>query len=81
MTMTGLTQETIEEINDELGVDVHPLIKCGLLDSRSATKWLVRRLYYRMAKEDRTYADIKYELSIRYDISVSSIEKMVYRKN
>jgi hypothetical protein len=79
--MKDLTQETIGDLSDELGMDVSLLIETGLIDSRSATKWLVRRLYYRMAKEDRTYADIKYELSIRYDISVSSIEKMVYRKN
>jgi len=46
-----------------------------------AKKWLVKQHYFRMARTGRTYTDIKYELSVKYGLSVSSIEKLVYRKS
>ena len=72
----------IRDFKREFGIDIGPVIRRGVLHVTEAKKWLVRELYYKWAKEDnqRTYADIKYELSILYDISVSSIEKMIYRK-
>lgn len=70
----------IEDIKREFNIDVTEVIGNGILDLYDAKKWLVKQLYYKWAKEDRTYADIKYELSVKYEISVSSIEKMIYRK-
>jgi len=72
----------IRDFNREFGIDVSEVIRKGILHVTEARKWLVRELYYKMAKADneRTYADIKYELSDLYDISVSTIEKMIYRK-
>jgi len=70
----------VEEIRNEFGVDVSEVVEKGILHPYEAKKWLVKELYFKWAKSDRTFADIKYELSDLYDISVSSIEKMVYRK-
>mgnify|MGYP007068648650 CR=1 FL=1 len=72
----------IRDFKKEFGIDISQVIQRGILPVTEAKKWLVRELYYKWAKKDRmrTYADIKYELSIIYDISVSSIEKMIYRK-
>ena len=42
-------------------------------------KWLVKKLYYQeQAKNERSLTDIKNEISEKYDISVSSIEKLIY---
>ncbi len=70
----------IEEIEQIAGIDARQLFEKGLLTLKQARKWIVKQKYYQLARTGRTYTDIKYELSIDYGISVSSIEKMVYRK-
>ena len=76
-----VSQETmLAEINDLAGMDVANLVKKGLVNSNQARKWLVKQKYFQMAKTGRTYADIKYELSDCYGVSVSTIEKMIYRR-
>ena len=76
-----VSQETmLAEINELAGMDVANLVKKGLVNSNQARKWLVKHKYYEMAKTGRTYVDIKYELSDCYGVSVSTIEKMIYRK-
>jgi len=72
--------QIVEEIRNEFGIDVSEVVEKGILHPYEAKKWLVKELYFKWAKFDRTLTDIKYELSDLYDISVSSIEKMVYRK-
>ncbi len=70
----------VEDIRKEFGLDVSEVVEKGILNQREARKWLVKQLYYKWAKGNRTYTDIKYELSDLYDVSVSSIEKWVYKK-
>lgn len=69
------------EIKELLGVDADWIMRVGLLSRTEARKWLVKQHYFRLARTGRTYADIKYELSEKYGMSVSSIEKLVYRKS
>jgi hypothetical protein len=69
-----------QEIKEIAGVDTRNLMELGLLPPKHAKKWLVKQRYYMLAKTGRTYTDIKYELSERYDISVSSIEKIIYSR-
>ena len=80
------TEKVITDLRDHFGIEVENLIRKGLLPVSAAKKWLVKELYFTYAKEGntlekggRTYTDIKYQLSIDYDISVSSIEKLIYR--
>ncbi len=68
------------EIKALTGIEADALMELGLLHPGHARKWLVRQRYFDLARTGRTYTDIKYELSERYGISVSSIEKLVYRK-
>ena len=76
-----ISQETlVAEINELAGIDVATLVKKGLVNSNQARKWLVKHTYYEMAKTGRTCADIKYELSNCYGVSISTIEKMIYRR-
>jgi hypothetical protein len=77
----GETNNVIaREIKEVAGLDVEDLMKIGLLHPTDAKMWLLKQKYYLMAKSGMSYTDIKYELSITYDVSVSTIEKMVYRK-
>ncbi len=79
--MTEYEKILSQEITALTGVEAEKLMEIGLVEPKQAKKWLVRHHYYTLAKTGRTYTDIKYELSDRYGISVSSIEKMVYRKS
>jgi hypothetical protein len=76
-----ITKETIiEEIAELSGENARQLFDKGLLNMQHARKWIVVKKYFRLAKTGRSLTDIKYELSAEYGISVSLIEKMVYRK-
>ncbi|MBL7113694.1 MAG: hypothetical protein ISS19_17275 [Bacteroidales bacterium] len=77
--MTKHEQKIVEDIREHFGLEVENLIRMGLLPQVSAKKWLVRALYFKYAKTGRTYLDIKLDLSVEYNISVSAIEKLVYR--
>jgi hypothetical protein len=84
--MNPETEKVINDLRDHFGIDVEQLVKRGLLPVSAAKKWLVRELYFSYARQGnvidkggRTYTDIKYQLSADYGISISSIEKLVYR--
>lgn len=68
------------EIKDFTGIDPRQFIDIGIIPVDHAKKWVVKQKYFQLAKTGRTYTDIKNELSDIYGISVSSIEKMIYRK-
>ena len=70
----------LNEVNHLAGIDTVKLFDIGLISPDHARKWVVMQKYFQMAKTGRTYSDIKNELSDEYGMSVSSIEKMVYRK-
>lgn len=84
--MNQETEKVINDLRDHFGIDVEQIVKRGLLPVSAAKKWLVRELYFVYARQGnvivkggRTYTDIKNELSAEYGISISSIEKIVYR--
>ncbi len=68
------------EIKELAGIDASKLFDIGLIPEDHARNWVVRQKYFLMAKTGRTYRDIKEELSDEYGVSVSTIEKLVYRK-
>jgi hypothetical protein len=70
----------LREIKELAGIDASQLFDMGLLTLDQARKWLVREKYFQMKKPGKTFTDIKYELSDEYGISVSAIEKLIYRK-
>jgi len=85
--MNSETEKVIIDLREHFGIDVENLVKRGLLPVSAAKKWLVRELYFTYAKKGntiekggRTYTNIKNELSDCYGVSVSSIEKIIYRK-
>ena len=68
------------EIKEIAGIDASYLFDIGLIPADHARNWVVKHKYFQLAKTGRTYLDIKNELSIYYGISVSTIEKMIYKK-
>ena len=70
----------LDEIQQLTGIDAEKLFDIGLIPANHARNWIVEKKYYQLAKTGRTYTDIKNELSDEYGVSVSTIEKLIYRK-
>ena len=70
----------LEEIHSLTGIDASHLLAIGLIHPDHARKWVVKQKYFQLAKTGRKYSDIKDELSDDFGVSVSMIEKMVYRR-
>ncbi len=79
--MGAFKDQLAKDILEISGIDPLPLMNLGLLPLDEARKWVVKQKYYTLAKTGRTYTDIKYDLSEIYGLSVSSIEKLIYRNN
>ena len=80
MDMGNFVDKIAEEIQELTGFDAQKLMDLELLHPLDARKWLVKKKYYAMSDGKKTYTEIKDELSKKYGMSVSTIEKMVYRK-
>jgi len=78
--MSAAKEQIAGEIKRFTGIDPSQLIDMGVIPVDHARDWVVKQKYFQLAKTGRTYTDIKNELSDVYGISVSSIEKLVYRK-
>ena len=78
--MGNFVDKIAEEIQELTGFDAQKLMDLELLHPLDARKWLVKKKYYAMSDGKKTYTEIKDELSKKYGMSVSTIEKMVYRK-
>jgi len=78
--MDGIKDLIISELNQITGIDAGKLFDMGLIPANHARNWIVRKKYFEMAKTGRTYFDIKLELSVEYGLSMSMIEKLVYRR-
>lgn len=70
----------LNEIKEFAGIDAAQLFDNELLTFDHAKRWVVKRKYFLLSKSGRTLTDIKYELSDDYGLSVSAIEKLIYRK-
>ncbi|KAF0128030.1 MAG: hypothetical protein FD155_3464 [Bacteroidetes bacterium] len=77
--MGSFKEMLAKDIQERTGMNVRPMMDMGLLSLDEARKWVVRRKYYEMAKTRMTLTDIKYELAEIYGMSVSGIEKMIYK--
>ena len=69
-----------DKVHKIFKVDVVPSIEIGLFGEQQMKKVLVRHEYSELAKKGIKYKEIKVRLSKKYEVSVSWIEKLVYRK-
>ncbi|MFZ4402304.1 MAG: hypothetical protein ACOYO1_19900 [Bacteroidales bacterium] len=79
--MSGYREKVVKEaerISKKEGLN--ELLDLGITNLTDLQKWLVRELYYE-AKEkgDKSCVAIKNELCSEYAVSVSMIEKLIYR--
>jgi len=77
--MVKLKQRLITETIAHIGMNPEPFIEQGILPLKQLRNWIVVQEYYKRAKTGRTYTDIKLDLSEEYGISISTIEKLIYR--
>jgi hypothetical protein len=69
----------IEETQQKLGLDALEAVKVGMVGEDDLKRVLIQHEYVEMAKQGMKYKEIKEVLSLKYDWSVSRIEKLVYR--
>lgn len=79
VVLNGEEELLAAEILETMNLDVKEVVDSGLIGVKEMKRQLVRFYYHKMAKEGKTYKEIKGVLSKRYGLSVSSIEKLVYR--
>lgn len=76
---SSLYSKIIADCEKLSGMPVSELIGDEITNIDCLRKWLVKKKYQQeQAKNERSLTDIKNELSEKYEISVSSIEKLVY---
>jgi hypothetical protein len=69
----------VSEVMDKLNADIRESIEIGLVGEKEIKRVLVKKEYENLAKEGMKYKDIKVLLSEKYEVSVSWIEKLVYK--
>lgn len=78
--LTGELAELINEASEVFEIDLYPAAQAGILTHRGLTTAIVRHEYLRHNKNGQKIAKIKEELSKKYNISVSAIEKIIYKR-
>ncbi len=70
----------VGDVLDKFNVDVFDAVGVGLVSEKDLKRVLIKYDYEKLAKSGIKYKDIKKQLSEKYEVSVSSIEKLVYGK-
>jgi hypothetical protein len=84
--MIEADRNVIRDILDEFGIDATYFVFIGLLHIDDAKNWLIKRLYekrrraYQRGESDENIEYIKEDLSLRYGVSFSKVEKLVYQR-
>jgi hypothetical protein len=66
------------DIRELGGFETEEMMRAGLLHPGEAKKWVVVRRYYQLVKQGMTGIDAKWELSYKYGLSLSTIDKLIY---
>jgi hypothetical protein len=73
-------QRIIKDILHHYGFDITYFVALGLLHIDDAKHWLINKEYRRLYNGgEYSYKEVKTYLSARYGVSISIIEKMIYR--
>ncbi len=81
------TEKVVVAFRERLGIEAEYLIVRGILPLRTAKKFLVKEIYLDEARKcqcrqkgGKNFTEIKYELADAYGVSISVIDKMIYKK-
>ena len=69
----------VGDVLDKFDIDVQGAVEVGLVGEKELKRLLIKYDYEKLAKSGIKYKDIKKQLSEEYGVSVSSIEKLVYK--
>ena len=72
-------QKLINDCLDVFNIDISEAFYFGLVKETELTKAIVKHKYYEMGKTGMKYQEVKFILSRKYNISVSSIDKIIYK--
>jgi len=78
--ITGELAKLIIEASEILEIDLYPAWRQKALTRQGLLNGIILHEYDRMSRNGLKYIKIKEELSERYGVSRSSIEKLVYKK-
>ncbi|MBW6480669.1 MAG: hypothetical protein K0B37_14670 [Bacteroidales bacterium] len=84
--MNETDKAVIRDILDGFGIDVTWFVCIGLLHIDDARTWLIRKAFeqrrrrYLRGESDENIEYIKEDLSVRYGVSFSKVEKIVYQR-
>ena len=71
-------ERLVSDVMDKLNADIKEAVEIGLAGEKELKRVLVKKDYEDMAKRGIMYKQIKQELSKKYGVSISWIEKLVY---
>lgn len=75
-------QRIIKDIIHHYGLDITYFVALGLLHIDDAKIWLISKEYRRLYNGgEYSYKQVKAYLSARYGVSISIIEKIIYRNH
>ena len=75
-------QRIIKYILHHYKIDISYFVALGLLHIDDAKNWLIINEYMRLYNGgEYSYKQVKTNLSDRYSVSISSIEKIIYRNH
>ena len=77
--LTENEEMLVSEVLDKLNTDIRESIEIGLVGEKEIIRVLVKKDYEDMAKDGMKYKDIKEQLSKKYGVSISWIEKLIYK--
>ena len=78
----GLTTIVSERFTGSLTIDglIDYLLQTGIITCQTALRYVVKDEYYkRLKKQDANCFEIKLNLSIKYDVSKTTIENIIYK--
>jgi hypothetical protein len=84
--MTETDKKVITDIIHEFGIDITYFVFIGLLHPDDARNWLIRKLYekrrilYQRGETNENIETIKEDLSVKYGVSFSKVEKLIYNR-
>ena len=78
--LTNEEKNLIKEIYEFYKIDVTKEVSYKIVGVKELKKAVIRKVYEAEQRKGRKYLEIKKEISKKYKVSLSTIEKLIYKK-
>ncbi len=78
--LTNEEKNLIKEIYEFYKIDVTKEVSYKIVGVKELKKAVIRKVYEAEQRKGRKYLEIKNEISKKYKVSLSTIEKLIYKK-